>query len=104
MKSTYMLANPAMSSDFAKQASNRKKACISLMLRVEIGYKEHMSGLYFICSVLFMFYTAAIKFKMWSIYGIVTAILRSSYIDDNNIEVMNNVGRIKFTSRIKTVI
>ena len=50
-----------------------------------------------------MFYTAAIKFKMWLIYGIVNASLRSSYIDDNNIEV-NNVGRIKFTLRIKTVI
>ena len=50
-----------------------------------------------------MFYTAAIKFKMRLIYGIVNASLRSSYIDDNNIEV-NNVGRIKFTLRIKTVI
>ena len=98
-----MLANPSQSSDFAKQASNGKKACISLMQRVEILYEEHMSGLYFICSVLFMFYTAAIEFKMWSIYGIVTAILRSSYLDDNNIEV-NNVGRIKITLRIKTVV
>ena len=46
-----MLENPAQSSDFAKQASNGKKACISLMLRVEIVYEEHMSGLY---SVLFI--------------------------------------------------
>ena len=82
-----MLENPAQSSDFAKQASNGKKAYISLMLRVEIIYEEHMSGLYFICSVLFMFYTATIKFKMWSIYGIVTVNLRSSYIDENNVEV-----------------
>ena len=64
MKSTFMLENPAQSIDFAKQARNGKKACISLMLRVEIVYEEHMSGLYFICSVLFMFYTGAIKFKM----------------------------------------
>ena len=49
-----MLENPAQSSDFAKQASNGKKACISLMLRVEIVYEEHMSGLYFIYSVLFI--------------------------------------------------
>ena len=37
-----MLANPSQSSDFAKQASNGKKACISLMLRVEIVYEEHI--------------------------------------------------------------
>ena len=65
MKSTHMLENLAQSSDFVKQVSNGKKDCISLMMRAEIVYEEHMllPGLYSTYSVLFMFYTAAINLK-----------------------------------------